>query len=74
MIKVFKYCLNCNTIISGMKRKFCCYECGDIYRASKAREKRSIEQLEQMKIDRIPMNYLRLNSSESAYKQAIKLL
>jgi len=57
-----------------MKRKFCCYECGDIYRASKAREKRSIEQLEQMKIDRIPMNYLRLNSSESAYKQAIKLL
>jgi len=26
-----------------------------------------------MEIDRIPMNYLRLNSSENAVKQAIKL-
>jgi len=74
MIKVFEYCLNCNRLLSGMKRKFCCVECGDIYRASKSRERQTEKQLKQMKIDRIPLNYLRLNSSESAYKQAIKLL
>tara|TARA_R110002012_G_C11657925_1_gene611932 strand:- start:3076 stop:3315 length:240 start_codon:yes stop_codon:yes gene_type:complete len=71
--KVFEYCKKCDRPLSGIKRKFCSYECGEVYRSEKAREKQTKKQLKQMKIDRIPMNYLMLNSSENAVKQAIKL-
>ncbi len=69
----FKNCLHCELFLSGKQRKFCSEECGDNHRAVKAREKQTKKQLKQMEIDRIPMNYLRLNSSEKAVNQAIKL-
>jgi len=69
----FKNCINCGLFLSGKQKKFCCIECGDVYRARVKREQKTKKQLKQMKIDRIPMNYLMLNSSENAVKQAIKL-
>jgi hypothetical protein len=59
--------------LSGKQRKFCSAECGDNYRSEITRKKQTKKQLKQMEIDRIPMNYLLLNSSEKAVKQAIKL-
>jgi len=69
----FKNCLYCSLFLSGKQRKFCSVECGDNYRSEILRKKQTKKQLKQMEIDRIPMNYLRLNSSENAVKQAIKL-
>ena len=69
----FKNCINCELFLSGKQRKFCSAECGDNYRAVKAREKQTKQRLKQMKTDRIPMNYLRPNSSESAFNEVIKL-
>lgn len=69
----FKNCINCSLFLSGKQKKFCSIECGDVYRARVKREQKTKKQLKQMKIDRIPMNYLRLNSSENAVKQAINL-
>ena len=69
----FKNCINCGLFLSGKQKKFCSVECGDNYRSEITRKKQTKKQLKQMKIDRIPMNYLRLNSSEKAVKQAIKL-
>ncbi len=70
----FKNCLHCELFLSGKQRKFCSEECGDNYRAEKTREANTEKQLKQMEIDMIPMNYLRLNSSEAAFNEAKQLL
>ena len=31
--KVFEYCKECDRPLSGIKRKFCSYECGEVYRS-----------------------------------------
>ena len=74
MKQVFEYCKNCNMPLSGRQKKFCIVECGWIYRARIKREEQTKKQLKQMEIDRKPMNYLRLNSSESAFNEAKRLL
>lgn len=70
---VFNKCNGCSTLLE-IGRKYCSYECGAYHYAENYRKKKSKKQLEQMKRNLEPLNYLRLNSSEAAYKRAIKLL
>tara|TARA_Y100000310_G_C19974659_1_gene487042 strand:- start:236 stop:472 length:237 start_codon:yes stop_codon:yes gene_type:complete len=72
--KVFNYCKYCETLLSGQQRKFCCRWCKDLYHSDQNRAIAGKKQLKQMIEDRKPLNYLRLNSSEEAYKQALKLI
>lgn len=72
--RVFEYCKHCDGLLSGQQRKFCTYECGDIYRALKTRETNGYEILETLKSEALLIDHLKLNSSIRAYNEAINLL
>jgi len=68
-------CKYCNEPLSRYMGQYqqCSDECGSINRARIKREEASNNKLKQL-IKNARVNYLKLNSSKQAYKEAIKLM
>ncbi len=72
MNKVFNYCEECNTLLSGRQRKYCSRECGVNDNARKWRERKSEKELKRI-VKKSNVDKVRLNSSLEAYKEAIEM-
>lgn len=71
---MFSYCENCNTMLSGRQKKYCCKHCGYIVNARKNREINSKTIINTLISEALSINHLKLNSSKQAYREAQKLI
>lgn len=70
--KVFEYCKKCDRPLSGIKRKFCSYECGEVYRSEINRKIKGKEALEKLIYKAMGLDIL--NCSQAAFNEAKQLL